>query len=281
VFKWAVAKELLPASVHHALSAVAGLRAGRTDARESEPVKPVADAVVDATLPFLSRTVAAMVQLQRLTEARPGEVCAMRSSDIDCADDIWLYTPSSHKTIHHGHRRTIFIGPKAQHILRPFLRLHPNAFCFSPIEAEGERREFLHSKRITPFNRGNTVGTNRKRQPMRHPKSRYDVCSYRRAIATACELAFQPAPPLGQADGESRRAWKLRLTQDQRAELKTWYHAYAWHPHQLRHSAATEIRKHFGIEGAQHVLGHTTLNVTEIYAERNSEVARQIAAEIG
>jgi integrase len=49
----------------------------------------------------------------------------------------------------------------------------------------------------------------------------------------------------------------------------------------LRHSAATEIRKRFGIEAAQHVLGHATLNVTEIYAEKNSEAARQIAAAIG
>jgi integrase len=82
-------------------------------------------------------------------------------------------------------------------------------------------------------------------------------------------------------DGESIRAWKLRLTAEQRTELRAWHRAHAWHPHQLRHSAATEIRKRFGIEAAQHVLGHATLNVTEIYAEKNSEAARQIAAAIG
>jgi integrase len=49
----------------------------------------------------------------------------------------------------------------------------------------------------------------------------------------------------------------------------------------LRHSAATEIRKRFGIEAAQHVLGHATLNVTEIYAEKNAEAARRVAAMIG
>jgi len=86
---------------------------------------------------------------------------------------------------------------------------------------------------------------------------------------------------LGQMDGESIRAWKLRLTLEQRAELRQWHHAHAWHPHQLRHSAATEIRKRFGIEAAQHVLGHATLNVTEIYAEKNAEAARQVAAMIG
>jgi integrase len=205
----------------------------------------------------------------------------MRTSDIDRSAEIWTYTPSSHKTAHHGHARHIFIGPKAQLVLLPFLRLDPLAYCFSPKEAEQERREVLHAKRKTPLSYGNTIGTNRKRRPKRQPQSRYDVGSYRRAVANACELSFQPPPPLSRRDGESARAWKLRLSPEQRVELRKWNHAHDWHPHQLRHSAATEIRKRFGIEAAQHVLGHATLNVTEIYAEKNSETARQIAAAIG
>jgi len=280
-FKWAVAKELVPASVHHALSTVAGLRAGRSAAKETEPVKPVPDATVDATLPFLSRIVAAMVQLQRLTGARPGEICSIRTGDIDRTSDVWTYTPAYHKTAHHGHRRTIFIGPRAQDVLRPYLRLDPAAYCFSPIEAERERREALHAARKTPPGYGNTIGTNRKAKPQRQPKNRYDVGSYRRAVANACELAFQPPPPLGRMEGESVHAWKLRLTPEQHMELRKWNRAHQWHPHQLRHSAATDIRKRFGIEAAQHILGHATLNVTEIYAEKNAAVARQIAATIG
>src|SRR5262249_40419582 len=46
-FKWAVGEELVPAAVVHALQAVPGLRQGRTEARESAPVKPVPDASVD------------------------------------------------------------------------------------------------------------------------------------------------------------------------------------------------------------------------------------------
>jgi integrase len=49
----------------------------------------------------------------------------------------------------------------------------------------------------------------------------------------------------------------------------------------LRHTAATEIRRRFGIEAAQTILGHASLDVTEIYAERNAGAARQIAAAIG
>ncbi len=47
IFKWGVSNELVPASVHQGLSTVAGLRRGRTEARETEPVKPVPDEYVD------------------------------------------------------------------------------------------------------------------------------------------------------------------------------------------------------------------------------------------
>jgi hypothetical protein len=41
VFRWAVENELLDAKVYEALRAVAGLREGKTPARETAPVKPV------------------------------------------------------------------------------------------------------------------------------------------------------------------------------------------------------------------------------------------------
>jgi hypothetical protein len=64
LFKWSVSRELIPASVFQGLQSMSGLRIGRSEARESEPVKPVAIEHVDAVLPFLSPTVAAMVLLQ-------------------------------------------------------------------------------------------------------------------------------------------------------------------------------------------------------------------------
>jgi hypothetical protein len=57
IFKWAVSEEMVPPSVHQALQTVPGLRRGRADVRESEPVKPVADAFVDAIEPHVSRQV--------------------------------------------------------------------------------------------------------------------------------------------------------------------------------------------------------------------------------
>ena len=54
-----------------------------------------------------------------------------------------------------------------------------------------------------------------------------------------------------------------------------------WTPNRLRHSAATEIRRQFGLEAAQVVLGHSQANVTQIYAERDMNLAAEIMRKIG
>ncbi len=66
-----------------------GLPRGRTGARETEPIGPVEDAVVEATLPHLSRRVRGLVEFQRLTGCRPGEACTVRRCDPDTGGAIW------------------------------------------------------------------------------------------------------------------------------------------------------------------------------------------------
>jgi hypothetical protein len=70
IFKWAVSEQLVPTSVFEGLRSVDGLRFGRTDARETEPVKPVAIQWVNAVLPHVAPPVSAMIQLQMLTGTR-------------------------------------------------------------------------------------------------------------------------------------------------------------------------------------------------------------------
>src|SRR5207244_4500969 len=91
VFRWAVGQELLPAAAVTDLDCVQGLQRGRTDAREMEPVKPVPDATVEATLPHLWPTVRAIVELQRLTGMRPGEVRHFKPADLDTSGELWVY----------------------------------------------------------------------------------------------------------------------------------------------------------------------------------------------
>jgi integrase len=135
LFKWAASQELIPVAVSGALATVDPLRAHRTPAPELPPVKPVDDDVLEATIAHLPKVAADMARLHRLTGARPSELCSMRPCDIDRFDqEVWSYTPVTHKTAWRGEERVIHIGPKAQAILEPYLHRPADAFCFSPKE---------------------------------------------------------------------------------------------------------------------------------------------------
>lgn len=159
------------------------------------------------------------------------------------------------------------LGPRAQTILRPFLVGPPDQFLFSPRAAEDWRNEQrgLHrdprrKTRILPSElraRERRKLAAKSRRAKRAKRCSYDVDSYRRAITYGI-----------------RKANKVR----QALHEPTVPH---WSPLQLRHSCATEVRKKFGLEGAQMALGHTHANVTERYAERNLELAIQIARDMG
>ena len=125
----------MPGSVTHALREVKGLQKGRTEAKERPPVPPVADAIVDRTVEILPITLAAMVQFQRLTGCRPEDVCRARPCDIDRTGDVWLYRPCEHKMEHKSEVRIVFIGPKCQAILTPYL-FGGDAPCFKPARAK-------------------------------------------------------------------------------------------------------------------------------------------------
>ena len=248
VFKWAVSEELVPVAVHQALATVEGLRRGRSTAPPPVHVLPVLKAHIDAVEPHVSRQVWALVQLQLLTGARPGELLALKPCDIDRTGKIWTSRPEHHKTAYHGHSRVIYFGPRAQEVLAPFLEGRtPWTPLFSPQEAEEERRRALHAARLTPLSCGNRPGTNRVRKPKRTAGEHYTVDSYRRAIVRACEPAKVPA----------------------------------WHPHQLRHNAATFLRKEFGLDGARVILGHRSPAITDLYAELDREKALDIMAQYG
>lgn len=265
MFKWLGSEGLVPPTVPQALMLVDGLRRGRTTARETNPVKPVSDAIVDATLPHLPAVVADMVRLQRLTGMRPSEVCSVRPCDLDRTSDVWQYLPKGHKTEHHDLGRMIFIGPRAQEVLLKYLIRDATAQCFQPADSEAKRRAQQHARRIVPMSCGTKPGDRRKRRRRRAPGDRYGTASYRRAITRACEQAF-PAPPDVAADP---------------AGLKKWRAENNWAPNRLRHTAGTEIRRQFGLEAAQVTLGHTKANTTQIYAERDYALAARVAREVG
>lgn len=147
-FRWAVAEEKIKGETWHRLAAVRNLTKGRSGAKDNPPVGPASQQVVEKILPLLSRQVRAMVELQLLTGARPGEVCMMRACDLaDLTKPVWKYTPQSHKTEGHNQQRHIAIGPKSQEIIKGFLRVgKSDAYLFSPVDAMRELREQASAK---------------------------------------------------------------------------------------------------------------------------------------
>jgi len=291
LFAWGVENELLSASAHHALKAVKSLAKGRTSATEPPPVRPVDDALVDATLPFLTRQLRAVVEIQRLTGARSSEVLVTRTGDIDATGTVWTYTPGRHKGDHHGKERQVFLGPQAQAIVRQWLRPNPSEYLFQPAEARDEwdaQRKARRRSPMTPSQRGRK----RKPNPRRKPAigACYDARAYGHAVKRACRAAF-PHPHVAEEltrrkalTRSERRALDAELVAwkaEHRAGLKEWERAHHWHPHQLRHSAATRLRREYGIEVARIVLGHESPTVTALYAEADQEKAREVMARAG
>jgi hypothetical protein len=78
IFKWATANQLVPPAVYQGLLTVVGLRRGRTRARETEPVRPVSDELLQGARAHVAPQVGTMIDLQLLTAIGPGEVCTMR-----------------------------------------------------------------------------------------------------------------------------------------------------------------------------------------------------------
>lgn len=249
-FKWATEHERIAPGVLHGLQAVSGLRYGRGGAKETEPVRPAPEAAIAASLPHMPEPVRAMVELQLLTGARPGEILRMRTRDLDRSGRVWAYRPAGHKNAWRGHDRVVYLGPKAQEVVEPFLRIDaPEAFLFSPTQAELRRRARLRAARRVPLFPSHLRALERKRRatPKRKPRDCYDAGSYRQAIRRACG--------------------KAKVS--------------AWKPNQLRHNAATRLRAEFGLDVAKAVLGHRRIETTQIYAEADMSRAIQAMERAG
>jgi len=135
MLKWGTIRKLVPYQVYGEAKLISALKKGKTRAREKPDRKPVADGVVRRTLPFMSPTVRAMVQVQRLTGMRPSEVWKMTARDIDKTRDseLWYYVPESHKTEEHIGQKPIPLGKPEQKLIAPYLiSKKPSEAVFSP-----------------------------------------------------------------------------------------------------------------------------------------------------
>jgi len=260
-FRFGVKRGMVRPEVYHQLMAVDHLKQYRSQARETEEVGPAPEKSLQAAFSHVTPHVADMLRLQLLTGARPGEICRLCPGDIDRTGAalaaligeridlgrVWVYIPGRHKTAHHGHKRYIPIGPRAQQLLAPYLEGRaPDQFCFSPAESREQFDAARRAARKTPPKPSQTA-RRRKRKPKKTPGPKYTADAYAAAVRKACKRAKVPG----------------------------------FHPHQLRHNAAALLVEQFGWEVARIVLGHRTLNATRIYAPDNLQKGFKAIEAIG
>ena len=265
MIKWCTGEGLIDPNVIGVVREIDPLKKGRTNAPESKKVDEVSQAAVNATLLHLPAVVADMVRLQQLLGCRPGELCVIKPNMLNRSGAVWVVDFEQHKTAHRGQTREVYVGPKAQSILAPYLDRAPNRFCFSPSEAVAQRRATKAAARTTPPTQGNRAGYNSTTRSTGTPASiefsdAYNTGSYGHAIKYACKQAW-PAP-----DGSTK------------SQANQWHAAHAWSPNQLRHSAASEIREAFGLEHCAAVLGHADIDTSKIYASLRRTKAIEAAA---
>ena len=262
--RWGVAQELLPGGNAEALKAVEPLRKGDYGVREGRKVRAVAREVVDATLPYLTKPLAALVELMWACGARPSELFGLRPCDIDRSNgELWIVRLEKHKTAWRGKQRELPFGPQAQAILEPFLLRPATRPLFRPEEsvAEWERRK--RERRETPLFDSHMARLERERaERARAGRQRelgevYDARTFNRAIARAIAAANKDRTVQG---------------------VQPLPH---WHPYMLRHSFGTRIRREYGLDAARALMGHESLSQTEDYAEIDLEQARKVAVLAG
>lgn len=246
--KWAASEELVPVDVYAALDTVTGLEKGRTEARESDPVLPVPDLHVALALPHLNPIIRSMVLVQRLTGCRPQDVCRMRAGEIDRTVSPWVYEPSRHKTSYRGAVRRVMVAGAAQGVLAPLLEgLRPGDVVFSPARGKAARHAAMRAMRKSKVQPSQASRAKKPGQSKRPTPETYSRSTYIHAIAKACAKAGVPA----------------------------------WSPNQLRHTFGSEARDRFGLEAAQVLMGHTQADVTQVYAQRDLNLAAKIAEKMG
>ena len=141
IFKWGVENDLVKPETFARIAALKGLVAGRSPAREPEPVSAPADAVGEKTAAFASQTVADLIFVLRRTGMRPGEAFRMRWRDVDRSGDVWLYYPSEWKTEHWrlARRRVVSLAAPVREVLERYVDKSPDEPIFSPRDAVRER----------------------------------------------------------------------------------------------------------------------------------------------
>ncbi len=238
IWKWGGEEQLVPASTWHSLKCLAGLRFGRSGAKETPPKESVPDTDFWSVVPALSAPVRAIFELLWWTGARSGEISALRTCDIIRDSEPWHYCLDKHKTAHHGHKRVIFFGPKARAVLEPFLdNDNPEKFLFSPAAAVHAQRAAAKVSSRSDVRRARSAATKRRLEAKQRLKK-----------------TGKSRPKSSRRPGEryNRHSLANALRRYCKRHNKTYFN-----PHRLRHTTRSRLEELVGEAAAAAVRGES------------------------
>jgi integrase len=245
MFKLGVGWELVPVEIYQALACVQHLnwRTAPT-LRNPEKIAPVPLHYFSLIMPHLKPLYQAVLKVHIATGMRVKELCSMKWSEItEVEDGLWCYAPSEHKNSHRGDDRKVYLKSDL-------------------IELMKSVRKPLWKEDAVWCHRG--VGRHAGYSGM------ISADAYARAIENAQER-YNDGRVSRQAGARTDLKKKYKYTSAKREPMAHWT------PLQIRHTVATQVRRTHGLEGAQAVLGHSTLDATQIYAEKRDDLARSVA----
>ena len=245
MFKLGVGWELVPVETYQALACVQHLnwRTAPT-LRNPDKIAPVPTEYFALIMPHLKPLYRAVLTVHLATGMRVKELCSMRWSEItEIEPGLWCYAPQEHKNSHRGDARMVYMKTDLIELMRSV-------------------RKPLWDKDAVWCQKG--VGKSAGYSGM------ISSDGYARAIEGA-QKRYNEGRASIEAGNRTDRKQSFKLANKKRTPMEHWT------PLQIRHTCATQVRKTHGLEGAQAVLGHSTLDATQIYAEKRDDLARIIA----
>ena len=280
MFDWGVDEDLVPPKVAAGLKSLRRLKP--MEAPSYPPIEPVADAVVAQTLPHLPTEAADLVQLLRLTGARPSELMGLKAGDIiQTRPALWEYHLAKHKMAHKGQRRCSYFGPQAIEILQRLIGERGQRALLL-VQPDWEGLKAQHSwdageRLLKLFHEGGWKSSPSWWEYLQENSRKLVGLAPSRAQAVfrrAKQGAKRPRSKAGKPWNRHRFAQLIQRT-CQKHGIEHWT------PYQLRHAAACQAVQHGSLAAAQHMLGHKLATTTNHYVKGDHNGAARLVAQLG
>ena len=257
---WLASEEIVPADRALALRTVKALRQG--EGREVPHIVAISPEVVAATLPYLCGVVRAMVQFQQLTGCRPSEVCCLRPCDLSRSALEKITVPGTKPplvvaALEVGGVLVWLYVPASHKTLRRGKRrvvpVGPRAQAVLQPFLERPAEAYCFSALEASDAWRDEHGRARVYGEGRQPGERYTAGSYRKSLQAAIRRANE-----GRADPIP-----------------------VWSPATLRKAAASLSDEKADRDTTASLLGHSTPQMSAVYAAQAIERAARFVAEFG